>query len=408
MAIPRFRPSLSLHEALGFLRSQLPLGAPTGEEFERRFGAELLGGQQVRLAPSGRVALYWLLSALELEPGDEVVTQAFNFPAVPSAIRAAGASPRFVDLAPDSFEPDPEHLKQVVTPRTRAVIITHLYGNPARMDTLREICHSRGVVIIEDCAQAIGATHKGQPVGTFGQGALFTFGVTKNFTLLAGGAAATADEELATRIAELARRHPHVSAARAAYLALHSTGLSVVTRPWPFSAGLFPVLRLAEGVGFDPVHRIMGEPPMPLTDIEQAPRPSPSMAAVGMVQLRRYAALNRARMRNGWYLRQALRGQSGYTLCPMREGSVFVSFPLLHHRRVALAMALQRRGVDTDLGFMSDCSALEMFADCRTDPCPHAQRAADEIVHLPIYPQLAKRCMDRIAAAVGEAVVEVG
>ncbi len=404
MAIPRFRPSLSLGEALGFVRSNLPLLTPSPGEFERLFGQRLLDGQQVSLAPSGRVALYWLLRALDLRRGDEVITQAFNFPAVPAAIQAAGAVPRFVDLAPDTFEPDPDHLEQIIGPRTRAVVITHLYGNPADMDALRPICEARGVPIIEDCAQAIGATHKGRPVGTFGRGALFTFGVTKNFTLLAGGAAASADPEVASRVADLAQQHPRVGAARSLYLAAHSTGLTVVTRPWPFSAGLFPVLKVLESVGLDPVHRIMGEPPMPLTDIQHAPRPSASMAAVGMVQLSRYEALNRARTRNGWYLRRLLRGAGAFTLCPMREGSVFVSFPLYHHRREELAFQLQQRGVDTDLGFMSDCSALEMFSGPTSTECPHARRAAEQILHLPIYSQLTKRDLDHVAEALKDAV----
>ena len=408
MAIPRFRPSLSLNEALGFLRSRLPLLEPSVGEFERRFGQRLLDGQQVSLAPSGRVALYWLLKALDLRRGDEVITQAFNFPAVPAAIQAAGAEPRFVDLAPDTFEPDPAHLEEVIGPRTRAVVITHLYGNPADLATLRQVCDRHQVPFIEDCAQAIGATYEGRPVGTFGRGALFTFGVTKNFTLLAGGAAASADPEVASRVAELASQHPRVGAARTLYLAAHSTGLTMVTRPWPFSLGLFPALRLMESVGLDPVHHIMGEPPMPLTDIPRAPRPSASMAAVGMVQLSRYEALNRARTRNGWYLRKLLRGAGGFTLCPMREGSVFVSFPLYHHRREELASQLQQRGVDTDLGFMSDCSTLEMFAGPHTSPCPHAQRAAEQILHLPIYPQLTKADLDRVARALKEAVAAVG
>lgn len=408
MAIPRFRPSLSFNEALGFLRSRLPLMEPSVDEFERRFGQRLLDGQQVSLAPSGRVALYWLLKALDLRRGDEVITQAFNFPAVPAAVQAAGAVPRFVDLAPDTFEPDPAHLEEVIGPRTRAVVITHLYGNPADLSALREVCDRHQVPFIEDCAQAIGATYQGRPVGTFGLGALFTFGVTKNFTLLAGGAAASADPEVAARVAELASQHPQVGAARTLYLAAHSTGLTVVTRPWPFSLGLFPALRLMESVGLDPVHHIMGEPPMPLTDIPRAPRPSASMAAVGMVQLGRYEALNRARTRNGWYLRKLLRGAGGFTLCPMREGSVFVSFPLYHHRREELAFQLQQRGVDSDLGFMSDCSTLEMFAGPSTTPCPHARRAAEQILHLPIYPQLNKRDLDRVAAALKEAVSAVG
>ena len=405
MAIPRFRPSLSVREALSFWRAGVRSCDCTIDEFELGFADKLVPGQQVTLAPSGRVALYWLLAALELQPGDEVVTQAFNFPAVPAAVLAAGARPVFLDLLPDTFEPDPEHLKKIITPRTRAVVLTHLYGNPADLDALLPICQEAGVAVIEDCAQAVGAAYRGRPVGTNGRGCLFTFGPTKNFSLLAGGAAATGDLELAARIADLALLHPRVSAGRSLYLGAHATGLTLATSPLAFTLGLFPALQAAERLGLDPVHKIMGEAPAPLSRPEQAPRPSAWMAGVGLAQLERYEALNRGRVRNGWYLRKRLADQQGFTLCPMREGSVFVSFPIYHPRPEALARELQQRGVDVDLGFMRDCSSLELFADSASD-CPQTRRAAAETVHLPIYPHLKKAQLDRVADALLEAVAK--
>ena len=113
MSVARFRPSLSLREAVHFVGAGLPGKPALVREFERAFGRELLGNRSVILAPSGRIALYWILAALDMAPGDEVVTQAFNFTAVPAAIEAAGARPVFVDVARDSFGTDTVRLYMV-------------------------------------------------------------------------------------------------------------------------------------------------------------------------------------------------------------------------------------------------------------------------------------------------------
>jgi len=376
-------------------------------EFEQAFGRAVLGDQTVMLAPSGRIALYWLLKALDVSAGDEVVVQAFNFTAVPAAVEATGASPRFVDLAPDTFELDAGRLADAITPRTRAVLITHLYGNPADIDGVKAVCDERGVPMLEDCAQAVGATYRGQPLGTFGVGTLFTFGPTKNFTLFGGGAAATAEPAMARRIGELARRHDRVSVLASLKLAAKAGVISVATSRAVFDLGVFPAIRLLSLGGHDPVHQVMAESDSPLRDVERYAVPSSSMASVGLAQLQRYEDLNRARERNGWALYERLRGIDGVGVPHARPGNIFLSFPVFHPQREAFAAELRGRGVDTDLGFMCDCSAHPMFAHVAEDS-PHARRAAAEIVHLPVHADLRRRDIDRIVRAVEEAVQVVG
>jgi len=402
LSIPRFRPSLSFAEAAAFVRGLLPWGDDPIAAFERGFSDGDLDGRPVVLAPSARIALLWLLEALELEPGDEVVTQAFNFPAVPAAIRAAGATPRFVDVAGGSFEADWTLLEQALGPRARVVIVTHLYGNPVDVRPLVELCTSRGVTLVEDCAQGIGASSDRRPVGTFGHGAIFSLGPTKNLTLLGGGAVAVEDGELARRLAARASAHRRKGLPGACALAAKGGFLWAATHPLLFTLLVLPLLRLLESRGVDLVHRVMEERGFELTGVERSLRPSRPMAAVGCAQLRWLAARNRARVRNGWYLRSLLveRGEIGeLEVPPMREGSVFMSFPVLHPRRQALARALRARGVDTDFGFMADCSNLDPGAASGAG-LPHAARAAREVLHLPVHPLLGKRHLDRIAEAV--------
>jgi len=405
MSGARFRPSFSLRDAAGYLGGTLRRSR--AREFEAAFGREVLGDHTVVLSPSGRIALYWILSSLDMGPGDEVVVQAFNFTAVPAAIEAAGARPRFMDLRPDSFELDADRLSEVIGPRTRAVLITHLYGNPADLDGTLAACEAASVPLVEDCAQAVGATWRGRHLGTHGVAALFTFGPTKNFTLLGGGAAATSDPHMGQRIAELAGRHPTVGARKSLNLAAKASVMAMATSPLPFELAVFPAIRLLSLAGGDPVHAVMGESDSPLVDPERYAVPSGAMAAVGLSQMRDYEAMNRARERNGWALYERLKDLDGITVPLSREGNIFLSFPVFHPRRHELARALRSRGVDTDLGFMCDCSAHEMFAHAAAG-CPNARRAADEILHLPVHPYLRPRDVDRIVRAVSEAVRVVG
>ncbi len=397
--IPRFRPTTSFREAAAFFRSFLPGGLDRAEQFAAGLSGCALAGNPVVLAPSARIALYWLLNALDIGPGDQVVTQAFNFPAVPAAICATGAEPRYIDLMPGTFEADWTTLEGVIGDRTKAVIATHLYGNPADLVTVKEVCDRRGVVLIEDCAQAIGATAGRRRVGTVGEGAFFSLGPTKNLTLLGGGAVSTADPDRAVRILEMASAHRSSGVGTSLRLAAKAAAMGVATHPVVFSAIVMPILKLFERRGTDLVHEVMQEKAGPLTGIEGARLPSRQMAAVGVAQLTRLEGTNRARVRNGWYLRSRLAGVPDLVVPPMRTGSVFMSFPVLHPRRETLALELRLRGVDTDFGFMADCSTIGVDASLAS-PCPNAECTAREILHLPVHPFLKKRHIDRIADAV--------
>jgi len=401
--IPRFRPTTSFREAAAFFRSFFPGGLDPAEQFAAGLSDGALAGNPVALAPSARIALYWLLKSLGIGPGDHVILQAFNFPAVPAAIRATGAEVCFLDVAPGTFEADWTALESVIGGRTKAVIATHLYGNPVNLARVKKICDREGVILTEDCAQAIGAMAGRRKVGTVGEGAFFSLGPTKNLTLLGGGAVSTADPDRAAVILEMASAHGVLGVATCLKLAVKAAAMGVATHPLVFTMTLMPILRWFERRGTNLVHEVMQEKAGPLTGIEGARLPSRQMAAVGVAQLTRLESTNRARIRNGWYLRSRLGELPGLVVPPMRTGSVFMSFPVLHPRREALALQLRRRGIDTDFGFMADCSTIEVEGS-PASPCPNAERTAREILHLPVHPFLKKRQMDRIANAVRDAL----
>lgn len=156
---------------------------------------------------SGTDALHLALRALNIGRGDEVITTAFTFVATASAIGLAGATPVFVDINEKTFNIDPDKIEAAITPKTKAIIPVHLYGQPAEMDKIMDIAKRHNLKVVEDCCQAIGAEYKGQKVGTFGDFGCFSFYPTKNLGGMGDGGMITCnDESLFNRILAL-RNH---------------------------------------------------------------------------------------------------------------------------------------------------------------------------------------------------------
>lgn len=161
------------------LRSGTYIGGPWVEQFEKDF-AEAVQAEHAISCSNGTAALTLALRALQIGPGDEVITVAWTFFATAEAIAAVGAVPVFIDVAPDTYCMDPNCLEAAITERTRAVLPVHFYGHSADMDPICAIAKKHGLMVIEDCAQAAGTEYKGRPVGTFGDAGCFSFFPTKN------------------------------------------------------------------------------------------------------------------------------------------------------------------------------------------------------------------------------------
>lgn len=184
----------------GILERSEFVHGPTVRRFEEAFAAAH-GTAHGRACSNGTSALHLALWGLGVGPGDEVVTAANTFMATAGAIRLTGAKPVLVDCREEDFNLDPRKLEAAIGPRTKAVIPVHLFGQPADLDPILEICGRRGVPVVEDAAQAHLAAYKGRPVGGFGRAACFSFYPGKNLGAYGeGGAVLTDDGELAERI----------------------------------------------------------------------------------------------------------------------------------------------------------------------------------------------------------------
>ena len=169
--------------------------------------AQYLGAKHTVALNSGTDALHLALRALDIGAGDEVITVAFTFVATTEAIGIVGAKPVLVDIDPDTFNIDVNQIESKITPKTKAIIPVHLYGQPCDMDVIMDIAKRHDLFVIEDACQAIGAEYKGKKVGTFGDIGCFSFYPTKNLgTMGDGGLASTNSEFLKNRMIAL-RNH---------------------------------------------------------------------------------------------------------------------------------------------------------------------------------------------------------
>lgn len=330
---------------------------PEGEALEAEVAA-LCGVRHGVGVASGTDALHLALRALEIGPGDEVITPAFSFVASASAVLHAGARPVFVDIDLQTFTLDSGEVEQAITPRTKAILPVHLYGHPADMDRLVALARRRGLALIEDVAQAIGASYAGRPVGSFGDLACLSFYPTKNLGACGdGGMVVTDREELAERIRRL-RNH----GSRAKY---QHSGLGYSSRLDELQAALLRVKL----------------------------RHLPAWTAARRALAARYSAL-----------------LAGLPITLPREQPpavhVYHHYTVLSPRRDDLAKALADRGVGTALHYPLPIPGQPLFrggAGPAEAECPRAWQASREALSLPCFPELTAAEIETVAQAVRQA-----
>src|SRR6516225_10116774 len=186
-------------------KKQLVQG-PHIAEFEQEFLRVLGGRGHVRAVSTeyGRMALYFILKALNLPAGSEIIVPALTFWVVPEITRVAGLKPVFADIDPHTFTVDPKAVERAITPNTRAILPTHLYGMSCDMAPIMALARKHNLKVIEDCAHALGATYNGQATGTFGDGSFFSFQAFKPLNTYGGGLAWVRDADVAKKVWEFA------------------------------------------------------------------------------------------------------------------------------------------------------------------------------------------------------------
>ena len=335
--------------------SQRFIGGPEVEAFEREIAADLGVAHAVGLS-SGTDAILVALMALGIGPGDEVITPAFSFFATAGCVSRVGAVPRFVDIDAATFNADPAAIAAAFSPRTRAIIPVHLYGQCADMDPILEVAQQCGVPVIEDAAQAIGATYKGRQAGAMGAAGCFSFFPSKNLGAFGDAGLLTTNDEALAHEVRLLRNH----GAEPKYL--HK--------------------RIGGNFRLDALQ-----------------------AAVLRVKRPHLAAWTEARRRNADRYDRLFAGAGAAVGLPARAPQrhhIFNQYVIRVANRDAVRAALDARGIGTEVYYPVPFHLQECFAPLgyRRGDFPIAESAAAEVLALPIYGELSEAQQREVVDAV--------
>lgn len=330
------------------------------DRFEHEF-AEYCGTKHAVAMNSGTASLFSTMQALGIREGDEVIVPDFTFVATATSVRMAGATPVFADIDEKSYNIHPESVIEHITPKTRAVIGVHLYGQPFDVGAISEICEDHGLLLIEDCAQAHGATYEDRMVGSFGTAGCFSFYPTKNMTTSEGGMVTTDDEHLAARLRKI----------------------------------------IDHGQGIKYRHDLIGFN-FRMTNIE---------AAIGSVQLGKLDAMNAQRRKNASYLLQHLKVRGLVRpYCIPRSKHVYHQFVVRLNDDLGMARdefmgALAERGIQTAIHYPIPLHRQPVFMQAENGVnCPVSETCAGSVLSLPVHPAISRDDCQHICTRISEVV----
>ncbi len=332
------------------LESGIIAQGPKVAALEQEF-AKLSGTQFAVAVANGTAALHLALLANGIGPGDEVITSPFTFIASANSVLYTGARPVFVDIKADTFNIDPALIEAAITPRTKAIMPVHLYGLMADMDAIMDIAQRHNLAVIEDAAQAHGATNQGRPAGSFGTGA-FSLYATKNMTTAEGGMVTTNDPAIAERV-KLLRAH----------------GMKV--------------RYYHDMLGFN----------FRMTDMH---------AALGLAQIRKLPMFNERRRQNAEFFNQHLK-RVVTPQTPQGYGHVWHQYTIrvTEGDRDAAVKKLTEAGVGTGIFYPVPVYRQKVYTELGyNQSLPVTELVTQQVISLPVHPKLSSADLETIVAAV--------
>lgn len=318
--------------------------------------AAYLGTPHAIACASGTDALHLAVLAAGIGPGDEVITSPFTFIATAEAICYAGATPVFVDIDPRTFNLAPERVEQAITPRTKAVIPVHLFGQPADMDAIADICSRHSLQLIEDCAQSFGAAINGRMTGSIGSFGCFSFFPSKNLGCYGDGGMVTCSTQESAEQIRVLRNH-------GSKIRYH--------------------------------HHLIGYNSR-LDDIQ---------AAILRVKLKRIDDFNANRRRVAHLYSELLKDVAVVPYEDCKGVHVYHQYTLLTDRRDHVMAKLSEKQIASAVYYPIPLHKQEVFAGaCAQVSLPVAEEVASRCMSLPIYPEMTEDQVRTVASAVKDAL----
>lgn len=346
----------------------------------------------------GRVGLYLLLRAMGIGPGDEVATQAFTCLAVPEAIMASGALPRYIDIEPRGVNIDSKDLERKLNPRIRAIVVQHTFGVPARLDAILEIANARGLAVIEDCCHSHSSRYRGRLVGTFGVGAFHSYEWGKPVPLGVGGTVTVNDARLRAKVSDLYSGLHTPDILRAMKVSVQAFIFRRVFTPrryWMLKDGfrVFSKLKLVEGS-----YNVVG-PGRPAADFSLRMIPSVLAKYRRDAESLVDAFANHSRRLVTQYQREIRSPRAQHLDIPPNTDVVFVRYPLIVDHKARL-LALARRGhIEVADWYATPVHPLPTrewsAVHYRAGSCPVAEDLATRFVSLPVHAKVTDDDVER-------------
>jgi dTDP-4-amino-4,6-dideoxygalactose transaminase len=360
------------------------------DSLERRV-AELVGVEHAICVPQARFGLYLTFQHLLTPERPDVIMSPYTIHDVVNMVLCAGGRPVYADIEADTCNIDAARIEELITPRTGAVMITHLHGLACDVTRIAALCAKRGVPLVEDTAQAFGARVGGRWLGSFGEAGVFSFGRAKNVNAFYGGMVVTSDAALARGIrAELAGL-PDEDGGKLAKRIAHCVVGDLMTAPPVFSPMTFKLFRFGAVNGVKAVNKIVQTEDDPKRK-EQLPeayrrRMTSLQARLVLQQLPALDDNTRRRLELARIYQDGLAGLPGIGLPPWREdGShIYLQYPVQLEDRWDYVRYMMRHGRDLAIQHMASAAELEVFKDFARD-CPRARATAERLVLLPTYP----------------------
>jgi dTDP-4-amino-4,6-dideoxygalactose transaminase len=350
------------------------------------------------------MAFFHILRALGLPAGSEIVIPALTFWVIPELARQAGLRPVFADVDPATFTLDAAAFERAITPATRAVVPTHLYGLPCDMDPIVAIARRHGLAIIEDCAHALGATYRDRPVGTLGDAALFSFQTLKPLNAFGGGMAVIQDPVVARRVREQVDQLPWPDEGRVPNRFKVGRAQRFFTQPGMFTLFAFPILWTASWFDWNP-DVYLWEPirrlePLPAAYTERFPN---AQAALGLAAFERLDAWTAASQAHARAIDRVLTGTPGVQppVVPGNRTHVYYQYCVYGPegpKRDDLVVRCVRRGIDIETLHVDVPPDMPLFEGTRNER--EGARRAAQAIQIPVHAGLTKAQLQRVAETV--------
>lgn len=353
----------------------------------------------------GRDALTTLLKAIGIGEGDEVILQAYTCIVVPNAIQFTGAKPVYVDIEKQGFNIDPHEIEKKISPKTKAVIIQHTFGEPADLPAIQAICKKHQVLLIEDCAHALSASFQKKPLGSFGDAAIWSFGRDKIISAVWGGMATTKHEDLAKRIRKQQHRLKRPGVLQVKQALLHPLVFALV-KPFYAQKWAKGLLVLTQKLKLIP--RVIFPEEKQGKQVKRFPQQmANAMAAIALHQLKKLDRFHQQRRNIAHLYQNALQGNTTLELPISSEEATpaWLRYTLRHPRAQELLKKAREQEIYlgdwyTTVLAPADC-ALEHF-QYEAGSCPRAERAAQETLNLPTHIQMSAEQVQEVVRCLQE------